>query len=73
MQQKLLTKVLLVSKMKQKYPAKNQGDVSANATVTVSRGTHLEKTSKYNPKHKQLNGQLLSTVTKEILNNLMRF
>ncbi|MED2790498.1 SpaA isopeptide-forming pilin-related protein [Bacillus wiedmannii] len=30
--------------------SKNQKDVSANATVTVSRGTHLEKTSKYNPK-----------------------
>ncbi|WP_259416567.1 SpaA isopeptide-forming pilin-related protein [Bacillus toyonensis] len=33
-----------------KVSSKNQGDVSANATVTVSRGTHLEKTSKYNPK-----------------------
>ncbi|MGG1147682.1 SpaA isopeptide-forming pilin-related protein [Bacillus wiedmannii] len=33
-----------------KVSSKNQKDVSANATVTVSRGTHLEKTSKYNPK-----------------------
>ncbi|HDR7513949.1 SpaA isopeptide-forming pilin-related protein [Bacillus mobilis] len=33
-----------------KVSSKNQKDVSANATVTVKRGTHLEKTSKYNPK-----------------------
>ncbi|PEW87345.1 collagen-binding protein [Bacillus cereus] len=33
-----------------KVSSDNQKDVSANATVTVSRGTHLEKTSKYNPK-----------------------
>ncbi|KAA0774478.1 LPXTG cell wall anchor domain-containing protein [Bacillus sp. AR2-1] len=33
-----------------KVSSKNQKDVSAEATVTVSRGTHLEKTSKYNPK-----------------------
>ncbi|MGH0565266.1 SpaA isopeptide-forming pilin-related protein, partial [Bacillus cereus] len=33
-----------------KVSSDNQGSVAANATVTVSRGTHLEKTSKYNPK-----------------------
>ncbi|QWH20291.1 LPXTG cell wall anchor domain-containing protein [Bacillus mycoides] len=33
-----------------KVTSDNQKDVSANATITVSRGTHLEKTSKYNPK-----------------------
>ncbi|MEB9504303.1 SpaA isopeptide-forming pilin-related protein [Bacillus anthracis] len=33
-----------------KVSSDNQKDVSANATVTVSRGTHLEKTSKYNSK-----------------------
>ncbi|MES5941517.1 MULTISPECIES: SpaA isopeptide-forming pilin-related protein [unclassified Bacillus cereus group] len=33
-----------------KVSSKNQKDVAAEATVTVSRGTHLEKTSKYNPK-----------------------
>ncbi|PHD28703.1 collagen-binding protein [Bacillus wiedmannii] len=33
-----------------KVTSDNQNSVSANATVTVSRGTHLEKTSKYNPK-----------------------
>ncbi|HDR6309355.1 TPA: collagen-binding protein, partial [Bacillus cereus] len=33
-----------------KVSSKNQKDVSTNATVTVKRGTHLEKTSKYNPK-----------------------
>lgn len=33
-----------------KVSSKNQKDVSANATVTVSRGTHLEKNSRYNPK-----------------------
>ncbi|WP_002144688.1 SpaA isopeptide-forming pilin-related protein [Bacillus cereus] len=33
-----------------KVSSDNQKDVSANATVTVSRGTHLEKTSKYDPK-----------------------
>ncbi|MDA1528336.1 SpaA isopeptide-forming pilin-related protein [Bacillus cereus group sp. TH260-2LC] len=33
-----------------KVSSDNQGSVAANATVTVSRGTHLKKTSKYNPK-----------------------
>ncbi|KYQ02315.1 Collagen adhesion protein [Bacillus cereus] len=33
-----------------KVSSKNQKDVSANATVTVSRGTHLAKNSRYNPK-----------------------
>ncbi|ALQ70840.1 SpaA isopeptide-forming pilin-related protein [Bacillus thuringiensis] len=33
-----------------KVSSDNQGSVSTNSTVTVSRGTHLEKTSKYNPK-----------------------
>ncbi|MFA2727376.1 SpaA isopeptide-forming pilin-related protein [Bacillus mobilis] len=33
-----------------KVSSDNQDSVSTNATVTVSRGTHLEKTSKYNPK-----------------------
>ena len=49
MQRRLQMKVLLVSKITQKYPAKSK-DVSANATVTVSRGTHLAKNSRYNPK-----------------------
>ncbi|HHT7011038.1 TPA: SpaA isopeptide-forming pilin-related protein, partial [Bacillus cereus] len=33
-----------------KVSSKNQKDISANATVTVSRGTHLAKNSRYNPK-----------------------
>ncbi|MGE6615135.1 SpaA isopeptide-forming pilin-related protein [Bacillus mycoides] len=33
-----------------KVSSDNQDSVSTNATVTVSRGTHLEKDSKYNPK-----------------------
>ncbi|MEI5911402.1 SpaA isopeptide-forming pilin-related protein [Bacillus cereus group sp. Bce005] len=33
-----------------KVSSDNQDTVSTNATVTVSRGTHLEKTSNYNPK-----------------------
>ncbi|PDY43207.1 collagen-binding protein [Bacillus wiedmannii] len=33
-----------------KVSSDNQGSVATNATVTVSRGTHLEKTSRYNPK-----------------------
>ena len=72
MQRRLQMKVLLVSKITQKYPAKSK-DVSANATVTVSRGTHLAKNSRYNPKHRRLNGRLLSTGTREILRKLMRF
>ncbi|MGN5653289.1 SpaA isopeptide-forming pilin-related protein [Bacillus sp. Brlt_9] len=33
-----------------KVSSDNQDTVSTNATVTVSRGTHLEKNSRYNPK-----------------------
>ncbi|MGH0543620.1 SpaA isopeptide-forming pilin-related protein, partial [Bacillus cereus] len=35
---------------KAKVSSKNQKDVTADANVTVSRGTHLKKDSKYDPK-----------------------
>ena len=72
MQRRLQMKVLLASKITQKYPVKSK-DVSANATVTVSRGTHLAKNSRYNPKTQTIEWTITFNGDQRDIKKLMHF